>query len=146
MKRILNRKKERVMPEVSTASLPDIIFMLLFFFMVVTVMRTTDLKMNLDIPATKENEKIKSIIDQVSIQLGEDAEKILVNDQFVDLENLESFFNLIAKDIHKEDRLSIPVYLRVDRKSAMGAVFKVKLALRKTGLRKVNYIVKNKSV
>ncbi|MFM8960001.1 MAG: ExbD/TolR family protein, partial [Bacteroidota bacterium] len=38
------KKKEKPTPAISTASLPDIVFMLLFFFMVTTVMRETDLK------------------------------------------------------------------------------------------------------
>ncbi|NJL15772.1 MAG: biopolymer transporter ExbD, partial [Microscillaceae bacterium] len=36
-------KKEKPQPGISTASLPDIVFMLLFFFMVSTVLRETDL-------------------------------------------------------------------------------------------------------
>ncbi|MFT5265523.1 MAG: biopolymer transport protein ExbD, partial [Polaribacter sp.] len=45
-----NTKRGKISPEVSTASLPDIIFMLLFFFMVVTVMRNSELKVNVNTP------------------------------------------------------------------------------------------------
>ena len=44
------KKKSNDKPEISTASLPDIIFMLLFFFMVVTVMREQELKVTVSVP------------------------------------------------------------------------------------------------
>ena len=37
------KKKTGALPPISTASLPDIVFMLLFFFMVVTVLRESNL-------------------------------------------------------------------------------------------------------
>ena len=144
MKQLFLKKKKKDMPEISTASLPDIIFMLLFFFMVVTVMRTQDQQMSIELPATVDNEKVKKIDKEINIQLSNERERVLINDQYVKVENLASHLELAASDVHRADRLGIPVYLRVDKKSPMGTVYKVKLALRKTGLRKVNYIVKNR--
>ena len=49
-----NKNKEKSTPQVSTASLPDIVFMLLFFFMVSTVMREVDLKVKMEQPEATE--------------------------------------------------------------------------------------------
>lgn len=132
------------MPEISTASLPDIIFMLLFFFMVVTVMRTEDMKLNVELPATEENEKVKSTAEKISIVVHHEVDAVMVNSTAIGLPELESYLGTIVADTHLSDRLSIPVYLRVDRATAMGRLYEVKLALRKTGLRKVQYIVDSK--
>ena len=52
-------KKKRANPEVSTASLPDIVFMLLFFFMVATVPREPELQMLLEKPETDTFKRIE---------------------------------------------------------------------------------------
>ena len=54
-----NKGKKKDSPGISTASLPDIVFMLLFFFMVTTVMREVDLKVKLETPEATEIEKIE---------------------------------------------------------------------------------------
>ena len=45
------KKKSGDLPPVNTASLPDIVFMLLFFFMVATVMRDSTLMLTNSLPA-----------------------------------------------------------------------------------------------
>ena len=49
-------KKEgsREMPEMNTSSLPDLIFTILFFFMIVTTMREVTLKVKFVVPAALE--------------------------------------------------------------------------------------------
>lgn len=61
-------KGKKPTPAISTASLPDIIFMLLFFFMVVTVMREDDPKVNVSKPNATETEKLekKSLVDYIN--------------------------------------------------------------------------------
>jgi Biopolymer transport protein ExbD/TolR. len=39
---VIKKKKDKELPAVNTSALPDIVFMLLFFFMVATVMREVD--------------------------------------------------------------------------------------------------------
>ena len=54
-----NKKNKSEIPAVNTASLPDIVFMLLFFFMVATVMRDNDLKIKNELPVANQVEKIR---------------------------------------------------------------------------------------
>ena len=51
------KKKGTGTPAMSTASLPDIVFMLLFFFMVTTVMRETTLIVDNKLPKASEVKK-----------------------------------------------------------------------------------------
>ena len=61
------KKRGKAKPEVSTASLPDIIFMLLFFFMVVTKLRDSELKLNVNTPSASELTKLekKSLVNYI---------------------------------------------------------------------------------
>ena len=54
-----NRKGKGGMPAISTASLPDIVFMLLFFFMVATVMRETEQKVEVSVPVATQIKKLE---------------------------------------------------------------------------------------
>ena len=85
-------------PEVSTASLPDIIFMLLFFFMVVTVMRESELKIKVKTPQATELTKLqeKSLVNYIHIgrptknyqeQYGT-SPKIQLGDKISDIEDI----------------------------------------------------------
>ena len=53
-----NKKKSGDLPAISTASLPDIVFMLLFFFMVATVMRDSTLMVQNTLPAADQIQKL----------------------------------------------------------------------------------------
>ena len=52
------KKKSGELPAISTASLPDIVFMLLFFFMVATTMRETTLMVQNSLPTADQVEKL----------------------------------------------------------------------------------------
>jgi len=64
-----SKKRGKSTPAISTASLPDIIFMLLFFFMVVTVLRDSSLKVNVITPEASELTKLeeKSLVNYLYI-------------------------------------------------------------------------------
>ena len=140
------RKKKRETPEVSTASLPDIIFMLLFFFMTVTVLRTASAQMTIELPATAEAVKVNHEASEFNIYVSEDNEektsKIQINEYLVTLEQLDNTLKNIATPLLDFERMKVPIYLRIDKGVKMDLVYDVKLMLRKHGLRKINYIVK----
>ena len=54
-----NKKKDGDLPAVSTASLPDIVFMLLFFFMTVTTMKDSTLMVENTLPNASEVKKLE---------------------------------------------------------------------------------------
>ena len=91
------RKKKKGLPALSTASLPDIVFMLLFFFMVTTKMRETSLLVDTPrLPSATEVKKLenKSLVSTIYVGKAKDATckgegRRLVNGEGIDLEQRE---------------------------------------------------------
>ncbi len=133
-------------PAISTASLPDIIFMLLFFFMVTTVMREVDLLVKVSLPEATETTKLedKALVDYIYI--GPPQSKSLgteplmqLNDQFAKLEEIDPWVK--AGEERREEVLipKITRSLKVDKETAMKIVTDVKQELRKSNALKINY-------
>ncbi len=148
-----NRKLSSNRPEVSTASLPDIIFMLLFFFMVVTVMREDTLKVTFKPPQATELEKLehKSLIDYVYIGVPlrqyqgvyGDAPRLQLNNQISEIDDIPSFSETLIAKREEADRGRIVTSIRADKEVTMGIVTDVKTELRKVGRLKLNYSAVN---
>lgn len=137
------------MPAISTASLPDIIFILLFFFMVVTVMRETELKVINRLPQATELTKLerKSLVRYIYIgaptekyreKLGT-APRIQLNDQFARVEDIGLFIENERNTIEENLKPAMTVALRIDKEVKMGIVTDVKTELRKANALKINY-------
>ncbi|MBK8499893.1 MAG: biopolymer transporter ExbD [Flavobacteriales bacterium] len=140
------KEKKGGTPAISTASLPDIIFMLLFFFMVTTVMRETDLKVKITLPEASETVKLedKALVDYlyigppVSEALG--TEPLLqLNDQYAKLDEIDPFVKAGNERRDEVLRPKITRSLKVDKKTAMKIVTDVKQELRKSNALKINY-------
>jgi hypothetical protein len=83
-----NKGKKRGVPGVNTSALPDIIFMLLFFFMVATTMKEEDYLVDIVKPTASQALPIenKDMVDFLYIGFPSDAEpgaapRIQLNDQ-----------------------------------------------------------------
>src|SRR5690606_34624493 len=98
-----NKKKSGDLPPVNTAALPDIVFMLLFFFMVATVMRENTLKIVNELPLANQVEKLdkKNPIsyiyigkpsDNYTAKFGTEA-RIQINDDFAEVQEVVPFIN-----------------------------------------------------
>ena len=140
------QQQERPKPKISTASLPDIIFMLLFFFMVVTVLRERKMLVKVEVPRATELQELKhrSLINHVYIGSPSDPSKgtapvTQINDSFVRIDQLEAALKTLIEK--KPDRLHplVTTSLKVDKGVTMGIVSDVKTALRKANQLKVNY-------
>lgn len=144
-------KKEgtKEVPAISTASLPDIVFMLLFFFMVSTTMREVDLKIKNNLPQASEVTKLekKSLVS--NIYIGEPTEKyqrtygtepvIQLNDQIATVNDVGNFIASEREARKEEDRNKMTVSLKVQAETKMGIVTDVKQELRKAQALKLNY-------
>ncbi len=139
-------KEKKGTPGISTASLPDIIFILLFFFMVATVMRERDVKVQVIVPEGTEIVKLKkkSLISHIYIgkpsdpALG-DASRIQLNDVLGDHKKVGEFVEIERKKLPEVDRKKMIVSLKVDTETKMGIVFDVKQELRQANALKINY-------
>ena len=137
------------MPGISTASLPDIVFMLLFFFMVTTVMRETTLFVTITTPKATEIKKLekKSLVSYIYIgspikrmqaSYGT-AARIQLNDAFASVDEIQEF---IASEQEARDEQEIPYMttsIKADETVKMGIITDVKQELRKVNSLKINY-------
>lgn len=147
-----SRKGKGGMPALSTASLPDIVFMLLFFFMVTTTMREQELKVKVKLPAATEVAKLekKSLTSFIFIGqptreyqaiFGTDA-RIQLNDSFKTLTDIRDFISAERESLDEADRGFMTVALKIDEEARMGQVTDVKQELRKASALKISYIAR----
>lgn len=145
------KKGKKGAPGITTASLPDIVFMLLFFFMVVTKMRDSEIMVKIQVPAASELQKLekKSLVSHLYIGsptkkyaavLG-DAPRIQLNDQFAAPEQIPLWVANEREKVTKEKlRNKMTCAMRIDKNVKMGIITEVKTELRKVDFRKVSYL------
>ena len=142
-------KKNNNAAEISTASLPDIVFMLLFFFMTVTVMKNETLKVVNELPNATQIKTLEKKDRVITIYIGKPVEKfqetlgreskIQIEDSFVNLAELGNRVLEAINDRPERLRRFITISLKVDKKASMGLVDDVKEELRKINALKINY-------
>ena len=150
-----NKKKGGDLPAISTASLPDIVFMLLFFFMVATVMRQNTLMIKNNLPYADQVEKLdkKDLVMYIYAGKPSDAYKqygtearIQLNDKFASVQDIAAF---IAQERASKREELIPFLttaLKVDQDANMGLIGDIKQELRKVNALKINYTTKKGNV
>lgn len=149
------KKKGNTSEEINTASLPDIVFMLLFFFMTVTVMRDSELKINVITPKATELTKLeeKSLVNYLYIGRPKEmhqktygtSPRLQLGDAFASVDDIPLFLEKHKQKVPELRRPLITSSLRVDGTVTMGIVQDVKIKLRKSGQTKINYSAKKKS-
>ncbi len=137
------------LPAISTASLPDIVFMLLFFFMVATTMREVDLNVDIMVPEAKEVTKLEKKDLVSNIYVGVPMRKfqktygtmprIQLNDQFATVEDIQAFIASERESRKEELRNKLTTSLKVDQYTKMGIITDIKQELRKASSLKLNY-------
>jgi biopolymer transport protein ExbD len=150
------KQKSGDLPAISTASLPDIVFMLLFFFMVATVMRENTLLIKNTLPYADQIEKLdkKDLVmyiyagqpsDRFQGQYGTES-RIQLNDKFADVKDIAAF--IAAERASKREELVpfLTTALKVDKDANMGLVGDIKQELRKVNALKINYTTKKGDV
>lgn len=136
-------------PGINTASLPDIVFMILMFFMVSTSMRQTDKLVNVQLPEATEVAKLerKDLTSYIFIgtptlkyqaQHGTDTQ-IQLNDSFKTALDIRDFIAAERENLSEVDRTFMTVSLKVDKDTKMGPVTDVKQELRRCSALKILY-------
>jgi biopolymer transport protein ExbD len=143
------KKKGGEIPAVNTASLPDIVFMLLFFFMVVTVLRDTNLLVQNQLPKADQVEKLKK--DRaVYIYAGKPSSRyqevfgtegrIQIGDKYTSIDNIGLALEEARRKLLPELQDKVYVALKVDGETNTGLVSDIKQVLRERNLLKIIYI------
>lgn len=143
------RKKSGDLPAINTASLPDIVFMLLFFFMVVTVLRDDNLLVQNTLPKADQVEKLKkdrsvyiyagSPSTRFQDKYGKEP-KIQIGDKYTDLSNIKFALTEARQTLLPELQDKVMVALKVDEKTNTGMVTDIKQQLRDLNMLKIIYI------
>jgi len=127
------KKRASTKQEIPTASMPDIIFMLLLFFMVTTTLRETEVLVDYTLPEAKAIEKIENKRLISYIWVGKD-ERIQINDSIVKMNEIQNI--MYAK---RQALPNVIVSLRVDKNTDMGYVTDIQQELRKAYCLRINY-------
>lgn len=148
------RKKDTGAQKINTASLPDIVFMLLFFFMVSTTMRETEVQLRVTVPEATEVKKLekKSLVSYIYI--GRPVAQVarmygteplvqlndkLVSEEGIPYESIQDFVLFEREKLPESDKNRMTMSLRIDQDIAMGKVDDVKKALRRAKALIINY-------
>jgi biopolymer transport protein ExbD len=127
------KKRSGVKQEIPTASMPDIVFMLLLFFMVTTTLREVDVLVDYKLPEAEAIEKIENKRLISYIWVGQDS-RMQINDSIITLDEVEPI--MYAK---RQELPNVIVSLRIDRNSDMGLVTDIQQELRKAHCLRINY-------
>ena len=144
-----SKKKDGELPAVSTASLPDIVSMLLFFFMTVTVMKDSSILVENTLPNATEIKKLEKKDRIIYIYAGKPTReyesvygtetRIQLNDKFASVKEVGSY--ILAERAKKPQELQnvLTTAMKIDKNANMGLISDVKEELRKVNALKVNY-------
>lgn len=141
------KKKTEVKQEIPTSSMPDVVFMLLFFFMVTTELRETSIEVKQGIPRATQLRKLmrKSLV--ANLYIGEPTKpalygkepKIQADDVFIEPKDIVRWVNEKKTELAENERDQLTVSLKVDKDAKRGLISDVEIELRKANARKLLY-------
>jgi len=129
-------KKAKVSQEIPTASMPDIVFMLLLFFMVTTVFRQST-GLPIELPTAKKIQKLEAKKNVVSVWANAERE-ISIDDKLIN--QMSDIRQIMYQKILENPR--IIVSMKIDRAANMGMVTDIQQELREVNALRVNYTAK----
>ncbi|MFI3264108.1 MAG: biopolymer transporter ExbD [Rikenellaceae bacterium] len=146
---VIKKKGNKGTPKISSGSLPDIIFMILFFFMVSTTMRDQELLVKTKLPSASEVQKLekKSLVSYIHVgppsiamqaQFGT-ATRIQLNDSYRTTRDILDYIAAERDNLNELDRSQLTVCLKTDENTKMGIVSDIKQELRRASALKVSY-------
>ena len=145
------KKKSESSQDIPTAALPDIIFMLLFFFMVTTVMRETELLVKQDIPRAEQLVKLEKKKLVTYLYVGEPKDEafgteslIQANDVFIAIDGIVQWVNEEKDKLSEVERDQITISMKVDKETKMGIIVDIQTELREANARKIIYATPQK--
>ena len=139
----------REMPELNTSSLPDLVFAILFFFMMVTTMREVTLKVQFRAPQATELQKLekKSLVtfiyvgkptQEFAAKMGTES-RIQLNDKFAEVSEVGAYIGQEKSSMKEEDQPYMTVSIKGDYETKMGLITDLKQALRDAYALKISY-------
>lgn len=145
----IRRGGKKEMPAINTSSLPDIIFMLLFFFMTVTSMKEVTYKVTIHPPEATELQKLekKSLtryvyvgtpIEEFRKQFGSET-RLQLDDAFADVSQIEDYVVRERSAMDEDEQNLMTISIKADKDTRMGIIGDIKQALRRAYALKISY-------
>jgi len=141
-----NKAGGRQLPELNTSSLPDMIFAILFFFMVTVSMRTETLIVKYTLPTASEVQKLekKSLVTYINIGIPLDprlgtATRMQLNDKLAEVSDIQDYIAQEKSRLNEADQQFMTVSIKADENTRMKYISDVKQALRKAYALKISY-------
>lgn len=144
------QRPDHSVPELNMASMPDLIFTVLFFFMTITHMRDVEHKVNYIVPAGTEVQKLEHKSSVVNIYIGRPMDRpggdfvIQLNNELATVNDISRFVEHERKRMNAEDQDRMKVSIKADRDVPMRMINEVKQALRKAYALDVSYAATEK--
>lgn len=144
-----NGSGKREMPELNTASLPDLVFAFLFFIMMVTSMREVTLKVKFKTPEATELQKLekKSLVtfiyvgqpvQELQAKMGTET-RIQLNNDISDIDEIQDYIAQEKSSMKEDEAPFMTVSIKGDADAKMGIISDVKQALREAYALKISY-------
>ena len=140
------KRTRREIPGLNTSSLPDLIFTVLFFFMIVTHMRKVTLKVKYQVPQGTELTRLTKKTAVSYIYIGKPVTGtvqgntvIQLNDKYATTTDIIDYIAAEKSRMSPEDQQQMTVSINADRSTKMGIISEVKQALRKSKALKISY-------
>lgn len=141
------KKKSKTSQDIPTAALPDIIFMLLFFFMVTTVLRESTIMVKQNIPKATQLRKMsqKKLVSYMYVGRPNDTKKfgtepkIQANDAFIQIDGIIQFIEEEKNKLAENEKDQITISIKVDSETKMGIVVDITQKMRDVNARKLMY-------
>jgi biopolymer transport protein ExbD len=136
----------REVPELNTASMPDLVFAILFFFMVTVSMRSETLIVKFTLPTASEVQKLekKSLVTYINIGIPLDprlgtATRMQLNDKLAEVSDIQDYIAQEKSRLNEADQQFMTVSIKADENTRMKYISDVKQALRKAYALKISY-------
>ena len=149
MRSMFHDRRRQGVPTLNVASMPDLIFTVLFFFMIVTHMRSDEVKVRLEVPAGSEVKKLTGHPAIINIYIGRQGDRetrsldntwlVQLNGDLVSPSEIPARINAIRSKLSPETAERRTGSFRADRHAPMGLVSDVKQALQQAYALKINY-------
>ena len=146
---VMKKKGERSVPAMSTTSLPDVVYIILFFFMLSTSMRDQELLVSYKLPEATEVQKLekKNLVSFIHIGVPVTsrqakfgmAPRIQLNDSYKTTKDILDFVAAERDNLSEADRAQMTICLKADQNTKMGVVADVKQELRRANALKLSY-------
>lgn len=141
------KKKANVKQDIPTSSMPDVVFMLLFFFMVTTTLRDTSINVQQRLPEASQMRKLQRKTLVAYLYVGEPKKveqwgkepKIQANDVFIQPKEIIQWVNTAKSNLDESERDQLTVALKVDNDTKRGIIADIETELRKANARKLLY-------